>query len=296
MQKITPFLWFDDNAEEAVNFYTSIFRDSEIGKVARYDEAGAGATGRPKGSVMTVSFKLMDQEFAAINSGPIFKFNPSISFFVVLESEKEVDRLWENLKVGGMVLMELQKYDWSEKYGWVQDRFGLSWQVSIGNKEEVGQSITPSLLFAGPQHGRAEEAVNFYTSIFKDSDVTGILKYEAGEEQPEGTVKHAQFSLNGEMFMAMESLGHNFTFNEAISFVVNCDNQEEVDYYWDNLTADGGEESMCGWLKDKFGVSWQITPRKLIQLITSSDPQEAKNAMQAMLKMKKIIIADLAKA
>ena len=297
MQKITPFLWFDSNAEEAVNFYTSIFKNSKIGSVARYDEAGSKASGRPKGSVMTTSFQLDGYHFTAINGGPHFKINPSISFFVTYESEAEIDKLWKKLNDGGFVLMDLQKYEWSEKYGWVQDKFGVSWQLFLGNKKDVGQTFTPSLLFVGNQHGRAEEAVKFYTSVFKDSSIAGIMKFETGENEPEGTVKHAQFKLNNEVFMAMDSsLDHPFTFNEAISFVVDCKDQAEVDFFWNKFTSDGGQESMCGWLKDKFGVSWQIVPKVLIEMLSDKDAKKSQNVMQAMLQMKKIIIKDLEKA
>lgn len=158
MQKITPFLWFDDNAEEAVNFYTSIFNDSKIISVARYDEAGAAVSGRQKGSVMTAAFKLNGQEFIALNGGPAFKFT------------------------------------------------------------------------------------------------------------------------------------------EAISFVVNCESQKEVDYYWDKLTSDGGQESMCGWLKDKYGVSWQIVPAKLFELLSSKEPGKSQRVIQKVLGMKKLNIAEMEKA
>jgi predicted 3-demethylubiquinone-9 3-methyltransferase (glyoxalase superfamily) len=292
MQKITPFLWFDDNAEEAVKFYTSLFRNSKIGKTNRYDEAGSKASGRPVGSVMTIEFNLDDLEFAAMNAGPVFKFNPSISFFVVLEDEKEVDKLWNKLLEGGKVLMEYQKYEWAEKYGWLEDKYGVSWQISLGKKSDVGQTITPSFLFVQNQFGRAEEAVKLYTSLFKNSEILGIMKNPSGD-----SVLHAQFKLNNEVFMAMDSNeDHKFNFNEAVSFVVNCENQEEVDYFWNKFTADGGEESMCGWLKDKFGVSWQITPTILLKYMSDKDSQKSKRVMEAMLKMKKIIIADLEKA
>lgn len=297
MKKITSCLWFDGNAEDAANFYTSIFNNSKVGQVARYDEASAKASGQPAGSVLTIEFEIDGHNFLALNGGPVFKLNPSISFFVMLEEEKEVDNLWNKLVDGGLVMMDLQKYDWSEKYGWVQDKFGLSWQISLGNKADVGQTITPSLLFVGKQNGRAEEAINLYTSLFDNSTVTGILKYAAGEGQPEGTVKHAQFSLNGQTFMVMDNAGdHNFEFNEAISFIVNCENQEEVDYFWNKLTSDGGAESMCGWLKDKFGVSWQITPTILPRYLTDKDPKKSQAVMKAMLQMKKIDIAILEKA
>ena len=194
-------------------------------------------------------------------------------------------------------MMPLDKYDWSEKYGWLQDRYGISWQISYGKLSDVGQKITPSLLFTGEKHGKAEAAVNFYTSLFDNSSIAGILKYTAGENEVEGTVKHAQFSLNKQVFMAMESsMPHAFVFNEAISFFVNCETQEEIDYFWNKLTADGGQESMCGWLKDKFGVSWQIIPPVLGKMMGDKDRAKARRAVQAMMQMKKIIIADLQKA
>ncbi|MFO7526559.1 MAG: VOC family protein [Ignavibacteriaceae bacterium] len=293
MQKITSCLWFDSNTEEAANFYTSLFKNSKIGKVTRYDEASSKASGQPAGSVLTIEFEIEGYKFLGLNGGPAFKLNPSISFFVVLEDEKEVDNLWNKLSEGGSVLMGLQKYEWSEKYGWVQDKFGLSWQVSLGKKSDVGQTITPSLLFAGNQFGRAEEAVNLYTSVFKNSDIVGIMKNSSGDN----SVMHAQFKLNGEVFMAMDSKeDHQFNFNEAISFVVDCKDQEEVDYYWNNLTSDGGQESVCGWLKDKFGVSWQITPTILTKYLVDKDAEKSQRVMQTMLQMKKIVIEDLEKA
>jgi predicted 3-demethylubiquinone-9 3-methyltransferase (glyoxalase superfamily) len=244
-----------------------------------------------------VDFSLDGQKFNALNGGPQFKFNPSVSFYVTCETETETDAVWQKLSEGGMALMPLERYDWSEKYGWVQDRFGLSWQISLGKLEDTGhQKFTPSLLFTGMQRGRAAEAVRFYTSLFDSSSITGIMHYGAGEPGPEGTVKHAQFSLCGQTFMAMDHpMEEPFTFNEAISFVVNCNTQNEVDFFWEKLTADGGEESMCGWLKDKFGVSWQIVPEALPRLLSDPNPAVAQTAMAAMMQMRKIVIADLQK-
>jgi predicted 3-demethylubiquinone-9 3-methyltransferase (glyoxalase superfamily) len=296
MQKITPYLWFDGQAEEAAQFYTSLFRDSEVGHVARYDKAAAEAAGRPENSAMIVAFQLAGQEFVGLNGGPHFKFTPAISFFVTLENETEIDALWEQLAAGGMPLMPLQAYDWSDKYGWVSDRYGLSWQIALGEREEVDQGITPSLLFVGKQHGRAEEAIRFYTTVFKNADIAGILHNAAQDHEPEGTVKHAQFNLEGQTFMAMDSsLAHDFTFNEALSFMVNCESQEEVDYYWDQLSAHP-EAEQCGWLKDQFGLSWQIVPTILPKLLSDPDPDKSQRVMQAMLQMKKIDIATLERA
>ncbi len=186
--------------------------------------------------------------------------------------------------------MPLDKYPWSEKYGWIQDKYGVSWQLSLGKLEEVGQKITPALLFVGDQCGRAEEALNHYSSIFKDTSVDGILHYE----NDKGMVQHAQFALNGQKFMVMDSAdNHNFSFSEGISLMISCDTQEEIDYYWDKLTAEG-EESMCGWLKDKFGVSWQVYPTILSELM--SDTELAPRVIQAFRQMKKFNIEELENA
>jgi len=292
-QKITPFLWFDGKAEEAAKFYVSIFKNSKIDTMKPWGEGSPF----PKEQIMNATFELDGQQFYAFDAGPQFKLNPSISFFVVCETEAETNDVWQKLVDGGNVMMALEKYDWSEKYGWLQDRFGISWQVSLGKISDVGQKFTPSLLFTKGNAGRAEEAVNFYTSLFDNSSISGILKYTAGEHDVEGTVKHAQFSLHGQMFMAMDSSGpHSFVFNEAISLFVSCKTQEEIDHFWQKLTTGGGQESMCGWVKDKFGVSWQIVPPVLGQLLADKDRAKAARAMQAMMKMKKIIIADLEKA
>lgn len=293
MQTITPYLWFDDQAEEAAQFYTSLFKDSKLGQVARYDKAAAEAAGRPEGSAMIVPFHLAGQEFVGLNGGPHFKFTPAISFFVTLDTEAAVDALWEKLAAGGTPLMPLQAYAWSDKYGWLNDRYGLSWQIGLGEREEVGQTITPALLFVGKQHGRAEEAIRFYTTVFENADITGILRYSAEDNEPEGTVKHAQFTLEGQTFMAMDSsLAHDFTFTEALSFMVKCESQEEVDYFWDRLSAHP-EAEQCGWLKDQFGVSWQIVPTIVPKLLSDPDSHKSQRVMQAVLQMKKIDIATL---
>jgi predicted 3-demethylubiquinone-9 3-methyltransferase (glyoxalase superfamily) len=296
MQKITPFLWFDTQAEEAVNFYTSVFKNSEVGKMARYDEAAAKASGRPVGSVMTASFQLEGQEFVALNGGPVFKFNPSISFFVNSKEESEVVELYEKLSAGGAVLMPLDKYPFSDKYAWIQDKYGVSWQLIL-SMGEIKQRIVPSMMFVGNVCGKAEEAINFYTSIFKNSTIGTIFRYPANEgPDKEGTIAFADFSLDGEWFAVMDSAHqHNFSFNEATSFVVNCETQDEIDYYWNKL-SEGGQESVCGWLKDKFGVSWQVVPTALSKLLSDPDPQKSQRVMQAMLQMKKIDLPTLQKA
>ena len=195
-----------------------------------------------------------------------------------------------------MVMMDLGSYDWSEKYGWLQDKYGLSWQIMRGSEEEVGQKITPCLLFAEEQFGNANEAIHFYADTFKQSSIAGIQYYGQDEPNREGTVKHAQFTLNNYVFMVMESSHeHGFGFDEAISFIVNCSTQEEIDYYWTQLSAHPASEQ-CGWLKDKFGVSWQIVPDQLKALLSDPDPEKSSRVMQAMLQMKKIDMATLEQA
>ena len=153
------------------------------------------------------------------------------------------------------------------------------------------QKIIPFLWF----DGKAEEAINLYTSIFKNSKIISLSHWGEGSPFPKGQIMNGTFELEGQRFYAFDA-GPMFKFTEAISFFVNCETQEEIDYFWEKLTAGGGQESMCGWLKDKFGLSWQIVPPVLGKLLGDTDQAKAGRVMQAMMKMKKIIIADLQKA
>ena len=197
-QKITPNLWFDRQAEEAANFYTSSFKNSKVGQVIRATKAGYEIHGLPEGAVMTVEFIIEGQQFIAINGGPLFKFTPSVSFLVACETKSEVDALWEKLSAGGTALMELGEYPFSEKYGWTQDKYGLSWQVMHMGDRKIKQKITPTLMFVGEQGGKAETAIRLYTSVFNRAKIGDILRYGKGEEpDKEGTIKHAAFTLEG---------------------------------------------------------------------------------------------------
>jgi predicted 3-demethylubiquinone-9 3-methyltransferase (glyoxalase superfamily) len=189
--------------------------------------------------------------------------------------------------------MSINKYDWSERYGWLQDKFGVTWQISA-SRDSSPQKITPSFLFANLQLGKAKSAIDLYSSIFPNSSIEFLVPYPEGSAH-QGSVMYSEFKLNGYSLIAMDGPGgHEFTFNEGISFVVECQDQNEIDHYWTKLTADGGEESMCGWLKDKFGISWQIIPAKLGELL--SHPEKGNRAMQALLKMKKLEIEKLTNA
>lgn len=297
-QKIITHLWFDDQAEEAAGFYTSLFDHSEIGTITRYGKEGYDIHAQSEGNVMTVNFTLAGQQFIALNGGSHFQFTPAISFYVTCETEGEVDNLWRKLSEGGTEMMPLNQYDWSNKYGWTADKYGLTWQISLGSLEDVhGQKIVPSLMFVG-ENGQAEEAIHHYTSLFKDSSITGILRYGEGEDQPEGTVQHAQFRLHGqEVFMAMDTAPKyaDFTFNEAISLLITCETQQEIDYLWESLSA-VPEAEQCGWLKDKFGVSWQVAPAILNTMLQDPDNRKTERVTKAFLQMKKFDIAALKQA
>lgn len=290
-------MWFDDNAEEAVTFYTSIFENSQTGKTTRYDADSAKVSGQPEDSVLTIDFTLEGYQLIALNGGPAFQFTPAISFLVMCDNPEKVDQLWQKLNEGGTALMELGSYPFSERYGWVQDRFGLSWQLMFAGDREIKQVITPTLMFVGDMAGKAEDAIALYTSVFDDSRIENVMRYEAGEEPDvAGTIKHASFQLAGEYFAAMDSAHkHEFTFTEAISLMVNCADQEEVDNYWSSLSA-VPEAEQCGWLKDKYGVSWQIVPVVLDELLSDPDPTKASATMRAMLAMHKLNIAELQRA
>lgn len=258
------------NAKDAAVFYCSVFRETNI----------------VNENPLVVMMESMGQKFMFLNGGPYFKVNPSISIFVHTTDPAEVLQMWEALIVDGKVLMPLGNYEWSQKYGWVQDKFGLNWQISLGKEEDVPQKFTPFFTFTGHNFGKAEEAVKYYTSAFPDASISGILKHKESPDSEVVTVMHAQFHLCNQVFMAVDSgAPYAFQFDEGVSLVINCQSQKEIDYYWNHLT-DGGIESMCGWVKDRFGVSWQIVPDKMGEWM--SDPEKSKRVTQAFMQMKKL--------
>lgn len=282
MEKIIPHLWYDKEAKSAAEFYISLFENSELLSTAIIEDT-------PSGNAETVNFILAGLPFAAISAGPYFKFNPSISFAVACESEEEVRKLWKAFLEGGKVLMPLDKYPFSNLYGFIEDKYGLSWQLLLHDFAPITQKITPSLLFSGNVNGKAEEALEFYTSVFKASSIGFISKDE------EGKVQFSDLKLNGSKF----SLGDNSTevtygFNEAFSFIINCKDQEEIDYYFEKLSA-VKEAEQCGWVKDKYGVSWQIVPSNMAEIM-SGTKEEIARVTEAFLNMKKFDIAALKKA
>jgi predicted 3-demethylubiquinone-9 3-methyltransferase (glyoxalase superfamily) len=290
MQKIIPHLWYDQEAVEAANLYVSIFPNSKIKHTTKLHDT-------PSGSVDIVSFELAGLEFQAISAGPYFKFNPSVSLRVDCQTKTEVDEIWQKLSPGGQALMELGAYPFSEHYGWLQDRYGLSWQLFYTGEAPGKLKIKPVIMFVGEVCGKAEEAIHFWMSTFRQPKILTAEHYGKDEPpNPEGSIKYATFSLFGQEFGAMDSAyEHLFAFNEAISFIVNCDTQAEIDDYWEKLSA-VPEAEQCGWLKDRYGFSWQIVPTSMEEMMQSQDPERLARVTQAFLAMKKFDIAKLQQA
>jgi predicted 3-demethylubiquinone-9 3-methyltransferase (glyoxalase superfamily) len=240
----------------------------------------------------------------AISAGPIFKLNPSISFFVNFdpsrdpEAKEHLTAAWEKFSEGGQVLMPLQEYPFSKWYGWIQDKYGVSWQLMLTNPGgEERPFIIPSLMFVGDVAGKAEEATDYYISIFKDSQNSSkrgnLARYPEGTGKDEGTLMFTDFNLTGTWIAAMDSAGpHKFGFNEAISLLISCETQEEIDYFWEKLST-VPEAEQCGWCKDKWGVSWQVWPTEMGKMMSSGTPEQIDRVTKAFMPMKKFDIAKL---
>lgn len=284
--KLIPHLWYDTQAREAAELYTSALPDSRIVNVVTIRDT-------PSGDCEVVTMKLGGRDFQAISAGPHFKFTPAISLLVHCATKEEVDRIWSRLSAGGQLFMPLQAYPFSEYYGWTSDRFGLSWQIMLVGDQPVTEKIVPKLMFVGDVAGRAEEAIEFYTSLFQNSSKGEAMRFGPGMgAEKEGELAHASFTLAGRALAAMDSRGpHEFGFNEALSLMLCCQDQAEIDFFWGKLSA-VTEAEMCGWLKDKFGVSWQIVPASMDEMLSGDEGRKAR-VRQAFLKMKKFDVAQL---
>lgn len=301
MQQIIPHLWFDKEATEAAAFYVTVFPESKVTHTMLLRDT-------PSGDCDLLSFELWGQEFMAISAGPLFKFNPSVSFMVhydpqffgngddaIQEARQSLDKAWEQLSEGGKALMPLQEYPFSKHYGWVQDKYGVSWQLMLTAPGGFPRpTIVPSLMFTGDKAGTAEEAGQFYVSVFRDAQPGNVSRYPAGSEpDQEGTMMYSDFRLLDKWFAAMDSAyPHGFDFNESISFMIPCADQQEIDYYWEKLSADPASEQ-CGWLKDKYGLSWQVTSEWLEMTMREGTQEQIDRITKALMPMKKIDIEAL---
>jgi Uncharacterized protein conserved in bacteria len=290
MQKIVPHLWYDKEALEAAKLYVSLFENSKINNTTTI-------TDTPSGDAELVSFELSGYQISAISAGPFFTFNPTVSFMVACDTAEEVNRLYEGLSHGGSELMPLGEYPFSKRYAWIQDKYGLNWQLFLVENIEEHQRIRPNLLFSGDACGKAKEAIDYYSSVFRKSDKGYINHYQPGEaSDSRAQINYGELKLYETQFILMDhGYGEDFTFSEAFSFMIECENQEEIDYFWDKLSF-VPEAEQCGWVKDQFGVSWQIVPSNMNEILMKGTKEEVKRVTEAFLKMKKFDLAALEKA
>ena len=285
MQITVPHLWYDKEAAEAAEWYVSLFEDSRIIERTILEET-------PSGDAEVVDFVIAGLRCMAISAGPYFKFTPAISFMVSCRDVAEVNRLYEELHEEA--LMPLGEYPFSKHYAWVRDRYGLNWQLLLDEEGKAPQKIRPVLLFSGEVCGRAEEAMDYYADVFSDGKKGFVNRYAGGEAQDaRARINYGEISLGGIQMIAMDhGYGADLTFNEAFSLMVICKDQQEIDYYWDKLSF-VPEAEQCGWVKDQFGLSWQITPDPMNELVFGGTEEERRRITKAFLKMKKFDLAEL---
>ena len=295
--RLIPCLWFDDQAEQAAAFYIDTFGSGRVLCRGRYPQSFDNPAAKPRGSVMSVEFETGGLRFTAVNGGPAFAINPSISFFAYVDRREAAQRLFETLAVDGKALMPLDDYGFGrppspsgaarDLFGWVADRFGVSWQVMTVADAPAGVRLVPCLMFSDANRDQAEAAIASYTSIFPDSRVERLERH-TGDEAPAGTLRRGLFEIAGQPLVAMDShIDHGFGFNEAVSLQIMCAEQREVDAYW-HLLSQGGSEQMCGWLRDRFGVVWQVVPARTIEWLSSADHAARDRVVEAMMPMKKL--------
>ena len=280
-QVITPAIWCDGTADEAAQFYADVFRDASIA------EQAPGLTAM----VSIHGFRL-----SLINGGNQYAPNPSIScilnFDPLLFGGEEqarayLDELYERLSTGG-VLMELGEYPFSPRYAWVRDRFGMTWQLMLTDPDgDPRPFVIPSFMFGGTNHAHAEEATDAWIALFDNARRGALYRYEEGGPLDAGTVMFTDFTLRGTWMAATDSgTFHDFTFTPGVSMIVSCRDQEEIDRYWAGLSA-VPEAERCGWCVDRWGVSWQIVPHNIAELMADAATRDK------ILHMGKIDLAKL---
>lgn len=266
---IYPCLWFDHQAAEAADFYTSIFPNSRI----------------LEKNPTAVSFEILGTTMMGLNGGPMYHQSQACSYFIYCGEEVGIEDLYAKLLEGGKAVFPLGSYPWNPKYAWVTDRFGTNWQLDA-DPIRSPQKMVPCLLFVNENKTRVREAMEFYTGIFPESQ-----KLMEAPHPGTDNLLFAQLKLEGYLINMMSSTeAHEFGFTPGNSLVVPCENQAEIDFFWEKL-GEGGQHQRCGWLTDRFGHSWQIIPKGLGKLI--SDPEKGQKAMEELLKMDKLILEKL---
>lgn len=282
-----------------VDFYIDTFDDAEILHTEYYPNTVAEGLADFQldlaGKVLTIQFRIHDLEFMAINAGPEFSPNPSISFFVNFDPSRDenarehLDELWTKLSDGGTALMDLGEYPFSPRYGWVQDKFNVSWQLMLTNPHgDPRPMIIPSLLFTDKSQNKARIAAELYVSLFDDAEIGNISPYgqDTGLAKAD-SLAFGEFRVGNQWIVVMDNGGvdHKFTFSEGISLAVACKDQDEIDKLWNKLSF-VPEAEQCGWCKDEFGVSWQIVPENMDELMKTPD------AFKILMDQHKIVIAE----
>lgn len=297
-QKVIPNLWFNRDAEQAAEFYTTALPNTTSRLTVRYPEELPDWQAAFAGEPLVVDLFVGGFQIAMINADDNFRPNPMISFMLNFDplmfggdadaARARLDETWAALSDGGSALMPLDEYPFSEHYGWVQDRYGVSWQLMLTHPEgDPRPFVIPQIMFAGDVTNKAREAVELYTSLFDDAEIGMVTEYreQTGTAQA-GSVMFGEFRIGDQWFAMMDSnVEHEFTFTPGVSLEVRCRDQAEIDNLWDALSA-VPEAEQCGWLADRYGVSWQIVPANMGELM------ERPGAYGRMLEMKKLVIAD----
>lgn len=269
---IYPCVLFEREAADAGTFYADLY----------------GGTASSENPFVTM-VDVFGQKLMLLNYGMPIDKTPALNLHLKIDDDAEVDRIFSALKEGGRELMPLGSYPWSPRYGWVNDRFGTSWQVYGTGGATQPQTLVPSLMFVGDKVGKCSEAMELYTSTFLNSRSNGAKKDD------KGNVMHADFEIDGYHLYAMDSEGpHAFDFNNGVSMLVLTDDQAQTDHYWSSLLAGGGKEMQCGWLEDRYGVRWQIAPKAIIAMVgDNANPEKQQRAIAEMMKQIKLEIAPI---
>jgi len=297
-QKIVPNLWFAGNAGEAGSFYSAALPWTTAHVAMRYPDELPDFQKGLEGEPVVVELDVAGFRVTMINSDDTVRPTPSISFMLNFDpllfdgdadaARAALDETWAALSDGGQALMPLGAYPFSPHYGWVQDRYGVSWQLMLTDPTgEPRPFVIMQIMFSGDAQNRAREAVDFYMSLFDDTAFGTVVEYpEASGTAAVGSVMFGEFRVGGQWFSFMDSnVEHQFGFTPGVSLEIRCADQAEIDHFWDALSAVPDAEQ-CGWLVDRYGVSWQVVPENMGELLAKP------GAYQRMLGMKKLVIAD----
>lgn len=297
MQRIVPNIWCQRNAVEVGDFYAQVLPNASSTVSSSYPTEGLLDFQVPfAGLPLVVDVNVDGYQLRLINAGEEFWPTPAISFILNMdplkfdggeaEARERINSMWAAFSDGGTVRMELGEYPYSKLYGWIEDRYGVNWQLMLTDPEgPPAPLVVPSLLFTGAE-AKAQAAMDFYTDLIPGSSVDAAVPYPEGDDSPEG-VMFAQFTLAEQCFSTMDGgTDHKFTFSPGISLEISCPDQAEIDRLWDALSS-VPEAEACGWVQDRYGVSWQIVPANMDALMKHP------GAYERMIQMKKLIIADL---